>query len=145
MVYRLHMHKWLAAPIAVALLSIAPAAPAGICLTIDRPATQAEIEENALALLQRLPELFEGEIVAEDARRGLRVTRVFKGQLRPGMVLWSDPGAILLHSCGREPARPGDEGILMVGFGPRGPSYVDSFLSEATIASLRRSGALPPR
>jgi hypothetical protein len=144
-VYRLRMYKWLGAPVAVTLLVVGWAAPAGTCLTIDRPVTRAEIDENARASLQRLPELFEGEIIVDNARRGLRITRVFRGQLQPGTILWADPGAIVLHTCGREPARAGDRGILMVGFGPRGPSYVDSFISEATVASLQRSGALPPR
>lgn len=139
------MTRGTATALAIALLMAVWSSPAQACVTLSRPITQAQIDEYAQRLLEASPEVFEGEIVMDGGRRGLLVTRVFKGQLQAGTTLWADRGVVEADSCAGAPPRPGYTGMLVVGFGPRGPTYVDSFVSDATADSLRRSGALRGR
>ena len=133
------------AAVTVALLAVTFAAPVHACFTINRTVSNAELDQHVRRSLERLPELFEGEIIRVGSRRALAVSRVFRGQLQPGAILRAEPHVVVVDSCTPTPPAVGDRGILMVGFGPNGPSYVDSFVRDDMVAALRRIGAIPAR
>jgi hypothetical protein len=90
-----------------------------------------------------MAELFEAEVLKIDGDNSeMRVGRVFKGSLPPGTILRGGPA---YDDCQTRTFKPGDRGVVWTTFGPKGPVFVNRFIAEETVQSLRRIGALPPK
>ena len=112
------------------------------CSIYGPPQTAAQIEAYHRLILPQMTELFEAEVLRIDGDNSeMRVGRVFKGNLVPGTILRGSPA---YNSCQTRRLKPGDHGVVWVSFGPKGPTFVTNFISEPTLQSLRRIGALPP-
>ena len=113
------------------------------CFTLDRPVSDAEMDEYSRQVVDRLEELFEAEVIST---RGpvweMRVTRVHRGGLREGMILRGPPDR---DECDDRVLKAGDRGFVWISFGPNGPRFVGRFIEERRVESLRRIGALPSR
>lgn len=138
------MFRWYSSRfVLISLVSAAAWLPAQsrACSYGGVPSTDAQLENYHRQILPRLTELFEAEVLTIDWQESeMRVTRVFRGRLRPAMILKGSPATT---SCAERQLQVGDRGIAWVSFGPGGPSFVSEFLNERAVQSLRRIGALP--
>lgn len=121
-------------------------APARACTMTARipPPTQAQIDEATRQLYARAEAVAEVVAVAGSSfdRAGrMRVLRVYKGDLAPGALI--DIGPLPDSLCGVGDFATGSRGLVML---PRlfGRLIFQGYLPAGDIATLRRSGLLPP-
>lgn len=113
-----------------------------VACTYAGPAlTDQQIEEYAIDSFKRSAHVFSAEVIAagpEDWR--MKVSRVYKGDLKPGQILTGRPA---WHSCMTRELKANDEGIVMVTFGPDGPKFVGEFVGPKIAVALAESGLVP--
>jgi hypothetical protein len=137
-------------PFAIALagaaaLALLPA-PARACTMTARvpPPSPAELEQATRELYARAETVADVVAVAgstpERAGR-MRIVRVYKGTLAPGAEIEIRPLPDSL--CGANDFAAGSRGLVML---PRrfGQLIFEGYVSDQQVATLRRSGLLPP-
>ena len=137
----LNVRSPIAFSILLAAAAFVPAFGVEACSIAGPPPTEDQMDEHYRTSVPRFTELFEAEILKLDGGDSeMMVTRVFRGNLQPGMILRGHPDH---DSCPAPELVVGGRGFVMTTFGPRGPTFAGRFFADSSVASLRRIGALP--
>lgn len=135
------MRGWRNVAMALALIVPAPALACSPVPPPETPPTQAQIDRDLRSTFAAAPDIVEYVVIkrATSSRNGaIRVTRAFKGTVKPGTVIpiWTSEGA----ACGAGDANVGDRGRMFL---ERGKTHRYAPISDWYFAEFVRLGLVP--